>query len=86
MPIKASARKALRQNVKRRAENIVWKTRLKRLIKDYRKLLDAQKKDEAKKLLSEIYKVADKMAKKGRAKTNKARRIKSRLTKAGART
>ena len=82
MPNTASARKSLRQNAKRRADNNEWKGRLKRLTKSYRKLLEAGKKDGAQKLVSQIYKTADKMAAKGRVKRNKARRVKSRLTRA----
>ncbi len=86
MPNTASARKALRQNAKRRAANTEWKGRLKRLTKSYRKLLEAGKKDDAQKLVPQIYKTADKMAAKGRVKRNKARRVKSRLIRAATRS
>lgn len=81
MPITKSAKKALRQNVKRRARNIQRKKKLKDLIKQARGLVEQKKIEEAKKLLPQIYKALDKTAKVGTIKKNTAARKKSRITK-----
>ncbi|MDP2668683.1 MAG: 30S ribosomal protein S20 [bacterium] len=74
MAITKSAKKALRQSERRRVVNREWKDKLK----------DAVKKAEAEKTAAAVsfaYKIADKSAKKGLIKKNKAARIKSRLSK-----
>lgn len=80
MPIKNSAKKALRQNIKRAAENKVFKDAYKKAIKEVKKLA-AEGKD-----LTEALKLAqkklDKAAKKGVIKPNTAARRLSRLMKA----
>ncbi len=81
MPIIKSAKKALRQNVRRRKQNIKRKADLKSVIKQYKKLIAAGQKDEAKKYLSQVYKKLDKSAKVNVIKKNKAARLKSRLSK-----
>jgi small subunit ribosomal protein S20 len=81
MPITKSAKKALRQNIKRRKTNIQKKRKIKDLLKDVRKLVFEKKYDEAKKMLSLVYKNLDKTAKKGVIKKNAAARKKSRITK-----
>lgn len=81
MPITKSAKKALRQNVKRRARNIVYKKKMRGLIKKIRGLVSEKKNEEAKKLLPQVYKALDKSAKVGVIKKNTASRKKSRLTK-----
>ena len=81
MPITKSAKKALRQNIKRRARNLVYKKKMRDLIKRVRNLVSEKKNEEAKKLLPQIYKVLDKTAKVGIIKKNTASRKKSRLTK-----
>ena len=81
MPITKSAKKALRQNVRRRARNLVYKKKMRDLIKRVRNLVSEKKNEEAKKLLPQIYKVLDKTAKVGIIKKNTASRKKSRLTK-----
>lgn len=80
MPIIKSAKKALRQNLRRKKQNLRRKSRLKNAIKNYQKLLQAGKLEEAKKRLSEVYKLADKTAKMKTIKKGKADRIKSRLS------
>lgn len=80
MPYTSSAKKALRQNIKRRAKNVKRKTELKAVIKQYKKLA-ADNKDEAKKFLPQVYKKLDKTAKVKLIKKNKASRLKSRLSK-----
>ena len=81
MPYTSSAKKALRQNVKRRAKNVKRKTELKAVIKQYKKLAADGKKEEAKKFLPQVYKKLDKTAKVKLIKKNKASRLKSRLSK-----
>lgn len=81
MPITKSAEKALRQNVRRRKINLKRKSDLKSVIKDYKKLVVAGKKEEAKKYLPQVYKKLDKSVKVNLIKKNKASRLKSRLSK-----
>jgi len=81
MPITKSAKKALRQNIKRRARNLTYKKKIKDLIKKVRGLVLDKKTEEAKKLLPKIYKILDKAAKVGVIKKNTAARKKSRITK-----
>lgn len=82
MPKIKSAKKALRQNIKRRAKNIKRKAALKTAIKKARKLIAAKQIDEAKKFLPKVYKILDKSAKNNTIKKNAASRMKSRITKA----
>lgn len=81
MAITESAKKAARQSAKRKEHNIVYKDKIKALIKEARALVLAKKSAEAKKLLPEIYKALDKAAKVRVIKKNNASRRKSRLTK-----
>lgn len=81
MPITKSAKKALRQNVKRRARNLIYKRKIKDLVKEVKSLVSEKKIEEAKKLLPQIYKIFDKAAKVGVLKKNTASRKKSRITK-----
>lgn len=80
MPRIKSAKKALRQNVKRRKVNEKRKNELKAIIKEYKKLA-ASDKEKAKTYLSQVYKKLDKTAKVNLIKKNKASRLKSRLAK-----
>ncbi|OGZ17630.1 MAG: 30S ribosomal protein S20 [Candidatus Nealsonbacteria bacterium RBG_13_37_56] len=81
MPITKSAKKALRQNTKRRTRNLIYKKKTKDLVKKIRVLVSEKKNEEAKKILSQLYKILDKSAKAGVIKKNNASRRKSRLTK-----
>lgn len=81
MPITKSAKKAIRQNKKRRKANIAKKRTIKDLVKQAKDLVDKGKSEEAKKLLPQIYKALDKTAKTGTIKKNTASRKKSRMTK-----
>ena len=81
MAITKSAKKALRQNIKRRARNLVYIKKIKKLIKEVRTLVLEKKIEGAKKLLPKIYKILDKAAKVGVIKKNTASRKKSRITK-----
>jgi len=82
MPITKSAKKALRQNLKRRVRNFQKKRKLKNLIKEVGNLVSQKKIEEARKLLPQVYKLLDKAAKTGLIKKNTASRKKSRITRA----
>jgi len=82
MAITKSAKKALRQSIRRRAKNLAYKDKIKSLLKEARSLVSQKKIKEAKALLSKIYKALDKAAKKGVIKKNTASRKKSRIAKA----
>ena len=81
MPITKSAKKALRQSIKRRKGNLQKKRKIKTLIKEVKNLVSEKKIEEAKKLLPSLYKALDKAAKVGTIKRNTASRKKSRITK-----
>ena len=80
MPITKSAKKALRQNFRRKERNIQKKKKIKGLIKEVKSLVSQQKIEEAKKILPQVYKALDKAAKTGVIKKNTAARKKSRIT------
>jgi small subunit ribosomal protein S20 len=82
MAIIKSAKKALRQSLRRRARNIRKKDKIKDLTKQVNNLISQKKIEEAKKLLPQIYKALDKAAKTGVIKKNAASRKKSRIAKA----
>ena len=81
MPKIKSAKKALRQSIRRRARNLVKKETYKSAIKAYKKLVAEKKLDAAKTELAKVYKVLDKAGKTGAIKKNKASRLKSRLSR-----
>ncbi len=81
MPIKKSAKKALRQSKRRAVANLKRKKAAKGAVKEITKLIAAKKIDEAKKLIPAAYKALDKAAKNGTIKRNAAARKKSRLMK-----
>ena len=81
MPIKKSAKKALRQSFKHQERNLAYYDKIKDLIKKARVLAAQKKSDDAKTLLPQIYKALDKAAKTGVIKKNAASRKKSRITK-----
>ncbi len=81
MPITKSAEKALRQNKRRREKNLRRLNVLKDTVKKIKKLVEANKKEEALKLLPLAYKAIDKACKTGVIKKNTAARKKSRITK-----
>lgn len=81
MPNLQAAKKALRQNKRRRALNLKRKKKMKEVVKKYKKMIEDGKKDEAKKFLPEVYKTLDKMTKVNIIKKNKGDRMKSRLSK-----
>lgn len=80
MPITKSAKKALRQNIKKRERNLIKKENYKKTIKEYKKLIVNKKIEEAKQKLNLVYKSLDKAAKTNVIHKNKASRLKSRLS------
>lgn len=81
MPITKSAKKALRQSLRRRGRNLVKKEVFKDAVKKIKKLIQTNKIEEAKKIVPLAYKAVDKAAKTGVIKKNNAARKKSRLMK-----
>ncbi len=81
MPIKASAKKALRQSIRRRAENVLKAEAYKAAVKKFKKAVEAKDATGAKEALSAVYQKLDKAAKTNVIPGNKAARLKSRLTK-----
>ena len=82
MPIIKSAKKALRQSERRRVRNLRQSRDTKNIIKTFRDAISAGKKQEAAKMLPQVFQVLDKAAKRGKIlKKNTASRMKSRLTK-----
>jgi len=81
MPVTKTAKKALRQNIKRRKQNLAGKSAIKVAEKKIKKILQQKDTQGAKALLPGLYKAIDKATKIGIIKKNKASRIKSRMTK-----
>lgn len=81
MPNLKTSIKDLRKNKRRKTANNRLRERVKKSVKKLNTLIASEKKDEAKKTLTHVYKVLDKAAKKNVIKNMKADRIKSRLTK-----
>lgn len=81
MPITKSAKKALRQSFRRRAQNLKRKEEFRHVIKEIKKLVSAKNFGEAETLIPKAYKALDKAAKTGAIKKNAASRRKSRLMK-----
>jgi len=81
MAITKSAKKAIRQNKKRKAVNLVYIKNLRKLVKEARSFVAKKNIDEAKKMLPKVYQALDKAAKVGVIKKNTASRTKSRITK-----
>lgn len=80
MPNTASAKKALRQNEKRRTQNLSVRRMVRKTIKEYKALVEGGRREEALQKLSDVYKILDKAAGEGVIKKNKASRLKSRLS------
>jgi len=79
MAITKSAKKALRQSFRRKARNLIYRDKIKSLLKEVRNLVSQKKVEEAKSLIAKIYQALDKAAKKGVIKKNTASRKKSRI-------
>jgi len=81
MPIKDSAKKALRQSDKKNLRNVKAKDRIKDLTKKAKKLIDTKTKDTATAKVKESIKAIDKAVQKKILKKNTGARKKSRLMK-----
>ena len=81
MPVTKSAKKALRQNIKRKQRNLSLKNKIRRLQRNILRLVEQKKNEEAQKLLPQFYKAVDKAAKNNVIKKNTASRRKSRIVK-----
>lgn len=81
MPITQSAKKALRQSIRRKSQNTLRKDAFKEAVKEIKKLVSEKKAANAQKLLPSLYKALDKAAKTNAITRNKASRLKSRMTK-----
>jgi len=81
MPKIRSAKKALRQSIRRKTRNVARKKELRKVIKTFKKLAAEKNLAEAKKQISLVYKKLDKAAKVNLIKKNTASRLKSRLSK-----
>lgn len=81
MPNLKNAKKALRQSVKRGAQNKMVKDNLAFMRRSFRKLLESQKLEDAQKLMRDLGQALDKAAGKNLMKANTASRIKSRAAK-----
>lgn len=80
MPIKQSAKKAIRVSARKKSSNDRQKKMMKDIVKKLEKLAKTDKEKAAKEL-SLAYAVIDKSAKKGIIKKNNASRKKSRLSR-----
>ena len=81
MPIIKSAKKALRQSIKRRRINLKHKKDIKRITKIAKKEVKNKNKEKIFNLIPLAYKAYDKAAKTGAIKKNTASRKKARLMK-----
>ena len=77
MPITKSAKKALRQSLKRKERNIKTKEAFKKALKDIKRLKEKGDMEKAAALLPHAYKTLDKAAKAGVIKKDTAGRKKS---------
>lgn len=76
-----SAKKAIRQTKRRTSSNLEKKIKLKKAITEIKKLITTGKEEDARKKISALQKTLDKSAKTNLIHTNKARRLKSRISK-----
>ena len=82
MPNTQSAEKALRNSIRKKAHNLFWKSRFKKVIKSLNKGFDSNEKPEfLMKKLDLLQKMLDKAAKEKVIHKNKANRLKSRYAK-----
>ena len=79
MPITQSAKKALRQSVRRRAQNVARKDAYKKALKDVKHIVVKKMSGDLKAALSKAYQALDKAAKTGAITKNMASRLKSRI-------
>ena len=82
MPVIKSAKKQMRQSLKKKARNYPVRSELKTMVKKGLTLIKDGKKDEAAKFLSVVYSIIDTACKKNIIHPNNAARKKSRLARA----
>lgn len=80
MPQRKSAQKELRKNRRRHERNVAIKKKIKYEIKQLKKTIQNKDVENSNKLLSRVYSILDKAAKKNVIHPNKAARRKSRLS------
>ena len=81
MPNTATAKKALRQNVRRRAGNLAKQKQVKIITKAFKRAAESGDLGAAAEQLKAVYKALDKAAKTKIITKNKASRLKSKLAK-----
>ena len=81
MPQRRAAKKALRQNKKRRQRNLLLAQKVKAAVKKFKKAVESKDSKLGQQSLNELYKILDKAATKKVIHPNKAARKKSRLSK-----
>jgi ribosomal protein S20 len=86
MPITSSAKKALRQNVRRKKQNVARRDAYKKAVRDIKKLVASKKADEARAMLAKVYQALDKAAKTNSIPKGKADRLKGRVAQLIARS
>jgi len=79
MPVTKSAKKALKRSNFLRRRNLMFKNAMKKLIREYRKLVSEGKIEDAKGLLSKVYSAIDRCARRNIIHKNTAARKKARL-------
>jgi len=82
MPLIKSAKKQMRQNVKRKARNVPVRSKLKTLVKNMKVMIKDGKLEEAVKSLPAVFSTIDTACKKNLIHKNNASRKKSGLAKA----
>ena len=82
MPVIKSAKKQMRQNIKRRARNFPVRSELKTLMKKGLKYISDGKLKEAQEFLPKVFSIIDTACKKGLIHPNNADRKKSRVARA----
>jgi small subunit ribosomal protein S20 len=81
MAITKSAKKAIKQSLRKKGRNRIQKDSVKKILKELNILISQKKEKEAKALLPKAYKAVDKAAKNNMLKKNTAARKKSSLAK-----
>lgn len=81
MAITKSAKKAIRQSLRRRNQNLLYKNNIKNLLKEVQAFVSKKNMEEAKKILPRLFKALDKAVKVNVLKKNTASRQKSRFSK-----
>ncbi len=81
MAITKSAKKAIRQSLRRKNQNLLYRNNIKDLSKEVQTFVSKKNTEEAKKILPKLFKALDKAVKVNVLKKNTASRQKSRFAK-----